>query len=84
MIVGFHPEVYKQLQQLPRSTFRLVSDQIFALAQEPRPDGTKKLVGGGGNDWRARIGEYRIIYEIGDSVQTVTIMRVAHRRDVYR
>jgi mRNA interferase RelE/StbE len=82
--VRFHPDVYKQLQQLPRSVFPAILDQIFALVHEPRPHGVKKLVGGGGNDWRVRVGEYRIVYEIDDSEQTVTVMRVAHRRDVYR
>ncbi|MBV1856324.1 type II toxin-antitoxin system RelE family toxin [Catellatospora tritici] len=41
-------------------------------------------LGGGGNDWRVRVSEYRIVYEIDDPTQTVTVMRVAHRRDVYR
>lgn len=84
MIIRFHPDVYKQLQQLPRSAFPTVLDQILALAQEPRPAGCKKLVGAGGNDWRVRVGEYRIVYEIDDKAQAVTVMRVAHRREVYR
>lgn len=84
MIISFHPDVYKQLQQLPRSVFRPVLDQILDFAREARPHGAKKLVGGGGNDWRVRIGEYRIVYEIDDPAQHVTVMRVAHRREVYR
>jgi mRNA interferase RelE/StbE len=84
VIIRFHPDVYKQLQQLPRSVFPPVVDQILALAEEPRPAGCKKLVGGGGNDWRVRVGEYRIVYEIDDKAQILVVMRVAHRRDVYR
>ncbi|HCT77232.1 MAG TPA: plasmid stabilization protein [Micromonosporaceae bacterium] len=84
MIIRFHPDVYKQLQQLPRSVFPAVLNQIIGLAQDSRPHGCKKLVGGGGNDWRVRVGEYRIVYEIDDEGQSVTVMRVAHRRDVYR
>lgn len=84
MTIRFHPDVYKQLQQLPRSVFPAVLDLILALVNEPRPRGVKKLVGGGGNDWRVRVGEYRVVYEIDDRAQRITVMRVAHRREVYR
>ncbi len=83
MRLGFHPEVYKELQRLPRPAFVAALNAIVALAVEPRPTGVKKLVGGG-SDWRVRIGEYRIVYSIDDAAGTVTVFRVAHRRDVYR
>jgi mRNA interferase RelE/StbE len=81
--VRFHPDVYKQLQQLPRNVFAVALDTIIGLSRNPRPTGVRKLVGSDG-DWRVRIGEYRIIYEIDDSARAVTIMRVTHRRDSYR
>lgn len=84
MSIRLHHDVYKQLQQLPRPIFVTVLNQILALVQDPRPTGCKKLLGAGGNDWRIRIGEYRIVYEFDDKTHTVTIMRVAHRREVYR
>lgn len=81
MRIAFHPDVYKQLQQLPRPVFAASLNTIIALVDEPRPAGVKKLVGSR-QDWRLRIGEYRIVYTIdGD---TLTIMQVRHRRDVYR
>lgn len=83
MNVRFHPDVYKQLQQLPRNVFAVALDTIIGLSRNPRPTGVRKLVGSDG-DWRVRIGEYRIIYEIDDSARAVTIMRVTHRRDSYR
>lgn len=83
MNVSFHPEVVKQLQQLPRPAFAAALTAIIALGAEPRPTGAKKLVGSR-SDWRVRIGEYRAIYEIDDVSQTVTVLRVAHRRDAYR
>jgi mRNA interferase RelE/StbE len=82
--IDFHPDTFKALQQLPRPAFTAALRAIVALADQPRPYGAKKLVGSGANDWRVRIGEYRIVYEINDSAGTITIMRVAHRRDVYR
>lgn len=83
MNVAFHPDVYKQLQQLPRHVFSATLHAIIALTHNPRPVGVKKLVGSR-SDWRIRIGEYRIIYEIDDAAKTVTVMQVEHRRDAYR
>jgi len=81
--LAFHPAVYKQLQQLPRTVFTAALSAIIALSHNPRPAGVKKLVGGR-SDWRIRIGEYRIVYEIDDSSTTVTVLGVAHRRDAYQ
>jgi mRNA interferase RelE/StbE len=81
--IDFHPDVFKQLQQLPRPVFTAALKAIVALAGEPRPAGCVKLAGST-NDWRVRIGEYRIVYEIDDKAGRVTVFSVAHRREVYR
>ncbi len=52
------------------------------LAANPRPTQCKKLKGGD-NEWRIRVGDYRIVYEIDDTAKTVDVTRIAHRRDVY-
>lgn len=83
MNIDFHADVFKQLQQLPRPVFAAVLRAIVALANEPRPSGCVKLAGSA-SDWRIRIGEYRIVYEINDKQGTVTVFNVAHRREVYR
>lgn len=83
MNLTFHPDVYKQLQQLPRPVFSAALNAIIALTHDPRPVGVKKLVGSR-SDWRLRIGEYRIIYEINDAAKAVTVLRVEHRWDAYR
>jgi mRNA interferase RelE/StbE len=80
--VDFHPDVCKQLQRLPRPVFAATLRVIVGWADQPRPAGAVKLVGGE-TDWRVRISEYRIVYEINDRAQTVTVFRVAHRREVY-
>ncbi len=72
----------KQIQHLPPAYFRLLSQHIDDLAQNPRPIGAKKLKGGQG--YRIRVGIYRILYKIDDKAQRVVIYRVKHRRDVYR
>lgn len=83
MTVDFHPEVVKQLQRLPRPVFIAALAAIVELSHDPRPAGVKKLVGSEG-DWRIRIGEYRIVFAVDDSRGRLTIMRVQHRREVYR
>ncbi|MDQ4012081.1 MAG: type II toxin-antitoxin system RelE/ParE family toxin [Actinomycetota bacterium] len=83
MNIAFHPDVYKQLQQLPRNVFSAALNAVIALTHNQRPAGVKKLVGSG-SDWRICIGEYRIVYEIDDTAKTVTVLQVAHRRYAYR
>ena len=56
---------------------------IQALATNPRPSGCRKLAGSQ-HDWRIRVGDYRVIYEIGDAIRIVRVNRVRHRREVYR
>jgi mRNA interferase RelE/StbE len=56
---------------------------IQGLANNPRLPGCRKLVGGK-NDWRIRVGDYRVVYEIADSAREVRVNRVRHRREVYR
>lgn len=56
---------------------------IRCLATNPRPAGCQKL-SGADHLWRIRCGDYRVIYELLDRVLTVTVIRIGHRRDVYR
>jgi mRNA interferase RelE/StbE len=71
------------LKRLPTAIFHRIIPQIRALAENPRPLGCRKLTGSK-NDWRIRIGDYRVLYEIDEKVRAVRIMRVRHRREVYR
>jgi mRNA interferase RelE/StbE len=71
------------LKHLPASTFHRIISQIKSLAESPRPSGCRKITGSK-NDWRIRIGDYRVIYEIDEKAKAVRIMRVRHRREVYR
>ena len=61
---------------------RRVVDRIGALAHDPRPPGCSKLTGS--EAYRIRQGVYRIVYTVADDVLTVEVVRVGHRRDVYR
>lgn len=72
----------KDLKRLSSEILPRAVNAIQALARNPRPVGSRKLAGSK-SDWRIRIGDYRIIYEIADQIRIVRINRVRHRRDVY-
>ena len=77
------PSADKALQKLPADVQRRIVAALDALAVEPRPHNVVKLAGDD-NLWRVRVGEYRIVYEIHDGIITILVLRIAHRRDVYR
>ena len=71
------------LRRLPANVFRQVVPRIQALAKDPRPSGCRKLAGSV-NDWRIRVGNYRVVYEINDKKLVVRVMRVRPRKEAYR
>ncbi len=73
----------KDLDRLRGATWERVRDAILGLEEEPRPPGCRKLRGGP-NTYRIRIGDYRAVYDVDDESKAVTLLRVKHRRDVYR
>jgi len=73
----------RDLKKLPAEVFYRVMSTLKDLAENPRPVGSRKITGSK-NDWRIRIGEYRIIYEIDEDAEAIKVMRVRHRREVYR
>jgi len=72
----------KQIGRMDKRTAQRIADMIVSLVDDPRPVGCKKLVGD--DRWRVRLGDYRILYLIEDDVLIVTVVEVAHRREVYR
>ena len=80
--VEFTTAAARQVRKLPRAARDRVLDAIEDLGEDPRPHGAKKLVGEQ-TAWRVRIGDYRVIYDIFDSELTVSVVRAAHRREVY-
>ncbi len=74
--------VNKRMERLPAEVYDRLDGAILALADEPRPPGCVKLKGR--EDWRIRVGDYRIVYGIDDEQRIVEVLNVAHRRDVYR
>ena len=73
----------RDLKRLPPDVFRRIIKSIKSLAEISRPAGCHKIIGSR-SDWRIRVGDYRIVYEIDERARTVKIMRVKHRREAYR
>jgi mRNA interferase RelE/StbE len=76
------PSAAKELETVPLKDRRKLTAKITALATEPRPHGSEKL--SGQERYRIRQGEYRAVYAIDDGERAVVVVKVAHRRDVYR
>jgi mRNA interferase RelE/StbE len=72
----------KELEAVPTKDRRRVVSRIRTLADDPRSEGTEKL--SGEEKYRARQGNYRILYEIVDEALVVTVVKIGHRREVYR
>jgi mRNA interferase RelE/StbE len=81
--VAILPSALRQLAELPRHDQKRIKERIDRLAVDPRPPGVQKLKGES-DLFRLRSGDYRVIYSIEDVRMIVLVIRIGHRRDVYR
>jgi mRNA interferase RelE/StbE len=72
----------RSLDKLPPRDFNSVLRTVKELADSPRPKGVEKIKSAG--LWRVRQGDHRVVYSIDDSRRLVTIVRIGHRREIYR
>ncbi len=80
--VELKPSARKELERLPGKVIERMFPKLEALESDPRPAGCKKLKGGR-DEWRIRVGEYRVIYTIDDAKLRIGITRIRHRSEVY-
>lgn len=80
--VSVKQSVAKDLRRISKKEVARILKRIEALAVDPRPRGAEKL--SGQQKYRLRQGVYRIIYEIKDEELVVVVVKVGHRRDVYK
>ncbi len=80
--VYYHRDLEKEIRRLPRPHVSQILTAIETLAENPQPDGCKKIKGS--NLWRIRVGVYRILYSIDEENRTVSTYRIGHRKAVYR
>jgi mRNA interferase RelE/StbE len=76
------PSAVKELEALPAKDRRRIVSKIQNLGEEPRPPGCEKLTGK--EQFRLRQGVFRILFEVDDDNRAVTVVKIGHRRDVYR
>lgn len=72
----------RELRKIPKQDLRRIVTRIQDLAQEPRPSGCEKL--SGQERYRLRRGDYRIVYAVDDEARAVEVVKIGHRREVYR
>ena len=80
--IFFKESVWKDLRKLPKSDLKRILTRIEKLGDDPRPMGCEKITGE--ELYRVRQGKYRIVYSIKDNELTVWVIKVGHRKDVYR
>ena len=80
--VELKPSARKELDCLSNKLIERILPRLENLAFNPRPAGCKKLKGGD-NEWRIRVGDYRIVYTVDDGRLRVEVTRIRHRSEVY-
>lgn len=80
--VSIRRKAQKQLDRIQEQHRERIISDVFALADDPRPPGSRKLRGR--EEWRIRTGDYRAIYTVDDDAREVLVMDAGHRRDIYR
>ena len=80
--IFFRESVWKELKKVPKADLKKILSRIEQLGTDPRPMGCEKLTGH--EFYRIRVGNYRIVYSIQDNELTVWVVKVGHRKDVYR
>jgi mRNA interferase RelE/StbE len=80
--IYFRQSVEKDFRTIPKKDLKKILARIESLAKDPRPPGCEKLTGD--EKYRIRQGLYRIIYSVQDKELTIWVVKVGHRKDVYR
>lgn len=75
--------VLREIRRLPDVVVRRLRERIAALATDPLPPDAEPIQGYA-HYYRIRVGSYRVIYEVATQIRIITIVRIGHRRDVYR
>jgi mRNA interferase RelE/StbE len=78
----FTKSARRELEHLPRQVLELLKPRLDELIRQPRPHGCQKLTGT--PYYRIRQGDYRVLYAIDDGERLVEIIKIGHRREVYR
>ena len=80
--IFFRESVYKDFRKIPKKNLQKILSKIQNLKLDPRPSGSEKLTGQ--EFFRIRQGKYRIVYSIQDNQITIWVIKVGHRKEIYR
>ena len=80
--IQIKPSAVKELEKLPGKDLQKIISKIKSLSGDPRPPGCEKL--SGDEKYRIRQGNYRIVYAIEDDILIVFVVKIGHRRDIYK
>ncbi|MGH9327223.1 MAG: type II toxin-antitoxin system RelE family toxin [Terriglobia bacterium] len=80
--VDIKPSAVKELDSMPKKDRPRLILRIRGLGDNPRPDGCLKL--SSRDDYRLRQGDYRVVYSVDEHEKNVRILKIAHRKDIYR
>ena len=81
--ISYVPSAARVMRKLDRTVARRLANAIGELASEPRPPGCLLMKGGDG-EFRIRVGDYRVVYDVRDEELVVLVLRLGHRREIYR
>ena len=80
--IEFAKSVRKDFRRIPKNDAKRILKKIEALSRDPRPSDSKKLTDD--DSYRIRVGIYRVVYDIHDKVLVILVLKVGHRKDVYK
>ncbi len=81
--VGLTPAARRDLRAVPKKMLARIDARLLSLAENPRPPAAERLKGAD-HLLRVRVGDYRIVYELREEVLLLLVIRIRHRREVYR
>ena len=79
--VTLKKQAIKALEKINEPYYSNIKNAIYSLADNPRPQGSKKLKGRDG--YRIRVADYRIIYDIFDDILLIDVINLGHRKNIY-
>ena len=82
--IEFDSRVKKDLKSVPSQDIKRIKSAISELSNNPRPSGCTKLKGNNRDYFRIRVGNYRVIYSIEDNILSIIVVRVGHRKEIYK
>lgn len=81
--IEFTPSAVREFKRLPKEVQQRISPSIERLARDPFPHGVKKLIAEQ-NVYRIRVGDYRVLYQVEADKLIVLVLKIGHRREIYR